>query len=215
MTLAMSESMEVLLILGLIVFPTVCLLVLLGCLAPDVWRSILCSPRPSMTKKAWTKVYGHDAIRILRKIVGMDEDSRQALKDMLDTFNPPLDMMFENMKRELTRREADAAIDSGSLPEKHQLIWLTAQTGYLYIHSEDENKEDDAKRFRKLSLMYDELMKHKTKLKVTCPFCKHSLKGVTEAMIGDTAVCLKCKSEFTIEKKGNQTKDKHKNRQPM
>ena len=39
------------------------------------------------------------------------------------------------------------------------------------------------------------------KLRLECPQCGRSLKGVTEEMIGDIGVCAKCKAEFVIEQK--------------
>ncbi len=40
--------------------------------------------------------------------------------------------------------------------------------------------------------------KNTDKIKVHCPQCRCSLKGVTREMIGDTGVCLKCNTEFVI-----------------
>ncbi len=50
------------------------------------------------------------------------------------------------------------------------------------------------------------------KLKLACPQCGRSLKGVTEAMIGDIGVCPKCKAEFTIKQKDKKTKDEQNNK---
>jgi hypothetical protein len=36
-------------------------------------------------------------------------------------------------------------------------------------------------------------------LKIKCPNCNRPLKGVTTKMVGDTGVCNKCKTEFTIQ----------------
>ena len=42
-------------------------------------------------------------------------------------------------------------------------------------------------------------------IRINCPECGRSLKGATQEMIGDIGVCPKCKSEFTIEPKDEQT----------
>jgi DNA-directed RNA polymerase subunit RPC12/RpoP len=38
----------------------------------------------------------------------------------------------------------------------------------------------------------------KIKIAVVCPKCGVKLKGATQAMVGDTAVCTRCKMEFEI-----------------
>jgi len=40
--------------------------------------------------------------------------------------------------------------------------------------------------------------KDKKQLIVNCPRCGHLLKGATQEMIGDTAVCPKCEAKFVI-----------------
>ena len=47
----------------------------------------------------------------------------------------------------------------------------------------------------------------KSQLVIRCPQCGRSLKGATQDMIGDIGVCQKCKSEFTIEQKGKNSKE--------
>ena len=42
------------------------------------------------------------------------------------------------------------------------------------------------------------LKQRSKKLKLKCPHCGRSLKGATQSMIGDTGVCPKCNTEFTI-----------------
>ena len=46
------------------------------------------------------------------------------------------------------------------------------------------------------------------KLRLNCPQCGRLLKGATREMIGDIGVCPKCKAEFTIEQKGENSKEK-------
>ena len=61
-----------------------------------------------------------------------------------------------------------------------------------------------------LSKGYIQKTKRTTKnsqLVIHCPQCGRSLKGATEEIIGHTGVCTKCKAEFTIEQKGEKSKD--------
>lgn len=46
-----------------------------------------------------------------------------------------------------------------------------------------------------------------SKLRLTCPQCGRSLKGVNEAMIGDIGVCPKCRAEFTIKRTDETSRD--------
>lgn len=46
------------------------------------------------------------------------------------------------------------------------------------------------------------------KLRLNCPQCGRLLKGATREMIGDIGVCPKCKAEFAIEQKGENSKEK-------
>lgn len=46
-----------------------------------------------------------------------------------------------------------------------------------------------------------------SKLSVNCPQCGRALKGAKRDMIGDIGVCPKCKAEFTIEQKGENSKE--------
>ncbi len=45
------------------------------------------------------------------------------------------------------------------------------------------------------------------RIAVTCPNCGKRLKGATTAMIGETGICPKCKTEFELseDKKGSRT----------
>lgn len=205
MTLAMTESMEVLLILVVIVLPTICLCVLL-------WRLIPRDPEPEpgMLRKAY-KEY------LERKISTKDgtQNSPGFLLDMhvsnpLDIFAPITDEVCE-----ATRRCVDAIFNGREQADEIQLPFLHIRMISVFEQKNSERKykseEDfnkDRERVTQIQAVCDEVRKRKTKLKVKCPGCGRSLKGATEAMIGDTAVCPKCKAEFTIENKSNKTKNK-------
>ncbi len=70
-------------------------------------------------------------------------------------------------------------------------------------------RKDEAKH--RLSKLQYKLLKKKNqgkvKIKINCPQCGRSLKVATQDMIGDIGVCPKCKSEFTIEQKGKNSKE--------
>ena len=212
MTIAMSESMEVLLILGLIVLPTTCLCIFL-------WRLIPRAPEPGEFRKAYKKYLEWKiSTKDGTKISTQDgiQNSPEFLLDLhvsnpYDFFAPITEEVCE-----ATRRCVDAIIEGREQVDELYLMPLSFRMHFVFSKTNSEGKykseEDfnkDRERATQIQVVYEELMKHKTKLKVKCPVCRRSLKGATEAMIGDTAVCPKCKTEFTIEKKGNQTKDKH------
>ena len=46
-----------------------------------------------------------------------------------------------------------------------------------------------------------------SQMTIHCPQCGRLLKGATQEMIGDVGVCPKCKAEFTIEQKGENSKE--------
>jgi len=162
----------------------------------------------TMSKKAWVKVYGRDAIRILRKLVyyasELDEDEVRKLKaDLTDHIVSTM----SDYERKQVRETTDDVIDGGEQLEEHELTWLTYRMGNILLQSEEENTKEDAERFRQLCVIYDDLQKQKTKLRINCPGCGRPLKRTTQAMIGDIAVCPKCKVEFTIEQKDEKLKD--------
>lgn len=185
-------------------------------------------PQATMSNPAWNKEYERSAIRILHKIneyatSGLGKDEVQKLKTDLfgfiffynTTFSSLIsrttnimddlrDLMMTDEKRKQMRTMADALVDGSEKLEDHEFTWLTINIGNLLLQSEEENTERDAERFRQLYVMYDDLQKRKTKLRIKCPDCGRLLKGATEAMIGDIGVCPKCKAEFTI-KSGDET----------
>lgn len=161
-----------------------------------------------MPPKAWAKVYGRKAIPTLRNlnyfvsVLGKNEVRK--LKTGL--IKPLLrDSVMSDEEREQVREMADAVVDGGEQLGKYEFTWLTFTMGNLLLQSEEENTEEDAERFRQLCVIYDDLQKRITKLKIKCPGCGRSLKGVTRAMIGDVGVCPKCKAEFIVEPKDEQS----------
>jgi len=157
-----------------------------------------------MSMKAWAKLYGRKAIRILRKlndcVSGLGKDELQKFKIDL---SKGIIITQGNEECKQVREIVDVVIHSGEQLKEHELTWLTFHMGTLLLQPEEENTED-AERFRQLCVIYDDLQKRITKLKIKCPGCGRSLKGVTRAMIGDVGVCPKCKAEFIIEPKDEQ-----------
>ncbi len=144
---------------------------------------------------------------LLGVLIGGFIDRRRAQEvphNFLD--DPELSCLTEKEKKSLLTTELLAKVSLDGL-----LTVKRAGTGFDFFHEngvmvvyrEILHRKKIAKFLEEHGVTVD------TKLKVKCPGCKRSLKGATEAMIGDTAVCPKCKTEFIIEKKGNQTKDKH------
>ena len=98
---------------------------------------------------------------------------------------------------------------------KKEIDWLTEEMIPIahMMNSSAENglktRRDQSKR--RLSKLQYKLLKKKNqgkvKIKINCPQCGRSLKGATQDMIRDIGVCPNCKSEFTIEQKGNNSKE--------
>ena len=185
-------------------------------------------PQSTMSNPAWAKEYERNAIRILRKLndyatSGLGKDEVQKLKTDLFSFifyyrnsfivsgatnimDDILDLIITDEKRKQVRTMADALVDGSEKLEDHEFTWLTISMGKLLLQSE-EDTEGDSERFRQLYVMYDDLQKRKTKLRIKCPGCNRSLKGVTEEMIGDIGVCPKCRAEFTIKRRDETSRD--------
>ena len=124
--------------------------------------------------------------------------------------------------REAWQRCVDAIIEGREQADESELLSLKMEMSpfavfnisprsvlnisSLFMQGNWENKDEE--RFARLSAIYDQVRKQNTKLKVKCPGCRCSLKGINEAMIGYTTVCPKCKAEFTIENKSNKARDK-------
>jgi len=100
--------------------------------------------------------------------------------------------------------------------EKMTINWLIEliPTAHMMGSSTEDvlnARRDEAKHI--LSKLQYKLLKKeiqkgkKVEIRVNCPQCGRSLKGATQEMIGDIGVCPKCKSEFTIEQKGNNSKE--------
>ncbi len=158
-----------------------------------------------MSMKAMAKVYGgRKVVQTLRKlnncVSGLGKDELQKVKTDL---SKGIVMTMDNDKREQVREVVDLVIHSDEQLKEHEFTWLIFHMGSLLLQPEEENTEDPG-RFRQLCVMYDDLQKRITKLKIKCPGCGRSLKGVTRAMIGDVGVCPKCKVEFIIEPKDEQ-----------
>lgn len=115
---------------------------------------------------------------------------------------------------EATRRCVDAVIDGREqleLPElmmlRFSMILVFNQTNEERKYRNEDNFNKDKERSTRLGVICDDESKRNSKLKVKCPGCSRSLKGATEAMIGDIAVCPKCKAEFEIKQEDNKVKD--------
>ncbi len=166
-------------------------------------------PQSSLSKKAWAKRYGRDGIRAMRKLIEyaseLEKEEAQKLKEDLNKF---FDSTMSGYQHKEVREMADAVIDNEEQLEEHEVAWLTFGMGNLLLQPEEENTEEDAKRFRQLCVIYEDLQKQKTKLRIKCHGCGRSLKGITQAMIGNIAVCPKCKAEFTIKQKDETSRDK-------
>lgn len=94
--------------------------------------------------------------------------------------------------------------------EKMTINWLTELIPIAHMmgsSTEDELKSQKERAERRLSKLQSNLQYKLLKIKVNCPQCGRQLYGATQDMIGDIGVCPKCKSEFTIEQKGNNSKE--------
>lgn len=141
---------------------------------------------------------------LLGVLIGVFIDRRRAKKappNFLD--DSELSCLTEKEKKSLLTTELLAKVSlDGSLTVKR------AGTGFDFFHDDGVTVvyrgilhcKKIAKFLEEHGVTVD------TKLKVKCPGCGRSLKGATEAMIGDTAVCPKCKAEFTIEKKSSEVR---------
>ena len=125
-----------------------------------------------MSKSAWAKRYGRKAIRTLRKLndfaSGLRKDEVQKLKTDLSKFIFR-DSTMSDEERKQVREMADAVVDRSEQLQDDEFTWLTFSMGNLLLQSEEENTEGDAERFRQLCVMYDDLQKRKTKLRIKCP----------------------------------------------
>jgi len=154
-----------------------------------------------MSMKAAAKLYGRKVVQTLRKlnnyVGGLGKEELQKVKTDL---SKGIVMTMGNEERKQVREVVDLVIHSDEQLKEHEFIWLIFHMGSFLLQPEEENTEDP-ERFRQLCVMYDDLQKRITKLKIKCPGCGRSLKGATQAMIGDVGVCPKCKAEFVIEQK--------------
>jgi len=154
-----------------------------------------------MYKRPWLKVYGQEVIQFFRELDAHVPGWERAEVPMLGQQLADFATSLSDKERNELRETADSVIDGCRSVEDYELTRLTAYVGFLrsLSESEEENTEKDAERFRKLCAMYDNMQKQKTKLNIKCPGCGRSVKGITQAMIGDTGACPKCRTEFVIE----------------
>jgi len=177
-------------------------------------RRIAQMPAP-MSNRTWLRTYGSAFTKLLRHIhkdaagVAKAEpgsegyDEAELKGDVLPQFFSSflaLDLLPLMERKHKTVPDTVEGVLDGSLElEEYDLTLLTVHMGLLFLQAEGVTKRTDADRFIRLYALYEDMIKHKTKLKVTCPVCGRSLRGATQAMIGDTAVCPKCRTEFVLE----------------
>ncbi len=185
---------------------------------------------PTISKEAFLKRYSSFLVKIFGKIDNVASEVRRTgtVKEVHEPVKLEQDLSVPLKLRLLyihsftfdkivaptseVRKEVrditDVVIDTGEPLEEIDLTMLRLYMGFTLLQSneenDEENKEKDAERYIQLSAIYNDVMRRRTKLKVKCPYCRRSLKGATEAMIGDIGVCPKCKSEFIIEPKDEQ-----------
>lgn len=141
--------------------------------------------------------------------------SDEFTRDMLVVLNVSHPLAAQSQEVcEATRRCVDAVIDGREQLDLQKLFALRFCMNFGFMQTNEESKyrneesfNKDKERVTRFGIIYDDMSKIYTKLKVQCPGCGRSLKGATEAMIGDAAVCPKCKAEFEIKQEDNKVKN--------